>query len=430
MPDLAQAARPWTLRCGTLLDGSGTTPRTAVTLTIEHGRIVDVADAGTAPTTPDVDWSQHTVIPGLVDAHAHPCFGTEGDVAWDAVADDTSARFAWGLMAAQSALAAGVTTVIDVGSAHGSALDVAAALRRGHATGPRLLAAGGALTTTGGHGEQIGTIADSSTELVSAVRRAVRDGADVIKVMATGGAIDPHTNRRRAQYSADELRALVGEAHRLGRRVVAHANATEGIANAVAADVDIIAHCNWLGTEPDTITVDWQAVDAMRTQGTTIDLNLQGALRDLASTDGIVTDWRGSQPRDRWQLLAPLRERGIPIFLTSDGFGPAIAGFPGTLRQFHESSHVPIEQVIAMATSVPADAHGLDGIGRVSVGAVADLTVLIGDATSDTSALERPVAVYRDGVEVVRDGWMRQPSVHDVADASRAQSALLARVLR
>lgn len=417
------------IRCGVLLDGDGGPPRLDVTITIQHGHILAVTDGHAGGV--DIDLSEHTVIPGLIDAHAHPCFGAAGSDRWDRVADDASGRFAWGIMAVQAALAAGVTTVIDVGSRDGSALDLSAAISEGHVSGPRLLAAGGALTVTGGHGEEIGTVADTAAELVRAVRRTVRQGAEVIKIMATGGAIDPLTNRRRAQYTTDELRAVVDEANRLNRRVVAHANATEGITRAVEAGVDIIAHCNWLGEQPDSVVIDWNAIDEMVRRGTSIDLNLQGALRDLVGTDGVVSEWPGDDlPRDRWQLLAPLRERAIPIFLTSDGFGPAIASFPASLSSFHESSDVPVEQVVAMASSIPADAHGLNGLGRLTGGSIADLVVLPGDLTKDSTALERPLAVYRAGVEVAREGWIRLASSDNVASESGAQGALLASVLR
>lgn len=168
---------------------------------------------------------------------------------------------------------------------------------------------------------------------MKAVRAGVAAGCDLVKIMVTGGAIDPPTNRRRSQYGEEELRAAIDDAHRLGKRVVGHANATEGITRAVHAGIDIVAHCNWLGGDPGTVWVEESTVARMAEQGVWVDLNVEGALRDLKSTDGTVVAWEhpGPHPSARWELLQPLRLRGIGVYLTSDAFGPGIGQFPSAL---------------------------------------------------------------------------------------------------
>ena len=159
------------------------------------------------------------------------------------------------LQAAREAMAAGITTLGDTGSVGDSLLYVRDAINEGTAVGPRILAAGPAITTTAGHGHYLGIeeLADNADEIKVAIRKLVYRGVDFIKIMATGGASDPPTNRYRAQYSEEEMRVAVEDAHRLRKRVVAHVNPTEGIINSVRAGVDALAHCNWLGSEEGTV---------------------------------------------------------------------------------------------------------------------------------------------------------------------------------
>ncbi len=413
-------AEPTVFRCGVFIDGSGRPARTDVALVVDAGRISSVdpwTDEGEhgRPPRSVTDLRDCTVVPGLVDAHAHPCIGYAEMPAWDAAKDDAAGIVAWGLASCQLALGAGVTTMVDVGSPHGLALTVQRLLEAGVATGPRLLAAGPAITTTAGHGCDlgIGVVADGAEEGVRAVRRNVAAGSDLVKIMVTGGA-DPLSNRRRAQYTQEELDAMVADAHRLGRRVVGHANATEGIARAVRAGIDVVAHCNWLVSEGEGVEVDEDVVSEMIDRRVWIDLNIHGATRGLADADGPVLGWEGSgpPPSDRWGLLQPLRSRGVPLFLTSDGFGPTVAAFPAALVAAGAKWGLPAEELVMLVSSEPARAFGMAADrGTLSPGRLADFVVLPGDLRTDGDALARPLMVYRSGAEVVRNGWARPPEL-------------------
>lgn len=427
--------RAW--RCGVLIDGSGAAPLEDAALILEDGRIAEVGpwtaqhDTTYGPSG-SRDLRGHTVVPGLIDAHAHLCLGSPTSVAWSGAAADPVGIVAWGLAAGLAALQSGITTVIDVGSRDGLALRVAELIDTGLALGPHVLAAGAAITTTGGHGADFGAVADDQSELVRAVRTTVAGGADLIKIMVTGGAIDPSSNRRRAQYSEKELRAAIDDAHRLGRRVVGHANATEGITRAVAAGIDVVAHCNWLGPDPATVVLDWSTVDAMVERHVWIDLNIAGALRDLQHTDGAVLYWPEAElvPSTRWELLAPLRRHGVELYVTSDAFGPSIAGFTESLRQLRLRWDLPAEELVRLVTGQPARALGLDDRGLLAPGARADVLVLAGDLRHDQDPLLRPTAVYRDGQPVVCGGRMSLPPVAVAAGVeSAAQQDLLTAVL-
>ena len=160
-----------------------------------------------------------------------------------------------------------MTTVRDCGS-RGTFLG---ALRDGIAAGllpgPRLLVCGPPLTSTAGHLWVCGGEVDTAEGARALVRRLVKEGADFIKVMATGGRMTPGTNVGRAQFSVAELRAIVEDAHRLGRRVAAHCLGTEGIANAVEAGVDTVEHCDWLDAGGEAVAFDEGVARRMAERG-------------------------------------------------------------------------------------------------------------------------------------------------------------------
>lgn len=429
MPDDLPDETPAVLRCGVLVDGTGAPAREDMAVLIEGGRIAAVTPWRDRPgSVPVLDHGDRTVVPGLIDGHTHLCWGSPQSPAWAQLGDDPAAIVAWGLSSCSAALAAGVTTVVDCGSRSGLAMTVRDLVRSGVATGPRVLAAAEAITTTAGHGEDIGTPADDILQIRTAVRRLVARSADLIKIMVTGGATDPHTNRRHAQYSTEELRAAIDDAHRLGRPVVGHANATEGIVRAVLAGIDIVAHCNWLGPEPGTVVVDMPTVERMARNGVAVDLNIQGARRPLAETDGEPIGWPDGTPRPgcRWDLLEPLRRAGVPIYLTSDAFGPAIGSFPIHLGQAGSEWSLPAEELIHRVTAVPALAFGLADRGTVEPGRDADLAVFDGDLRRDPGTLGRPRAVVQRGRRVVDAGRLAPPRVARAhAAEARAQSGLL-----
>lgn len=404
------------LRCGVLIDGSGAAAREDMALILEGSKVGSIVPWGRHESDAFariLDYSDATVVPGLVDAHTHLCAGSPSSNAWASLPDDAVAIVAWGLASCSAALAAGITTVVDCGSRSGLALTVRDLLQSGVASGPAVLAAGEAITTTAGHGEDLGTIADNAAELRKAVRQLVARNADLIKIMVTGGATDPHTNRRQAQYDTQELRGAIEDAHRLGRRVVGHANATVGIVNAVQAGIDVVAHCNWLGPEPGTVVVDLPTVREMGRRGVFVDLNIQGARRPLVETDGMPVDWPETPkpPSCRWELLEPLREAGVQIYLSSDAFGPAIGTFPADLGLAAVEWNLTAETLIQLVTSIPATAFGLADRGQVETGRAADLAVFPGDLRADPTALGRPAAVFQGGQLVVADGRLSPPAV-------------------
>ena len=423
------------LRCGVFIDGSGIPASEDTGVVIDGDEIVAIAPWGELGVSGEYrDFRHCTVIPGIIDGHTHICLGSPSSPSWTTTAGDPIGVVAWGLASSCASLLSGVTTVIDAGSSDGLALRVSALIKSGVALGSRVLAAGPAITTTGGHGASFGIRADNTDEIVKAVRANVSAGADYVKIMVTGGAITPQSNRRRSQYGQDELDAAIADAHRLNRKVIGHANCTEGITRSVRAGIDIVAHCNWLGERPGTVEVDLHTVDLMEAQGTWIDLNIQGAFRDIEEADGRVVSVQPDDPtpRTRWELLRPLAERGIGIYLTSDGFGPSIGSFTKQLSVVESRDVASPEGLVSHVTSSPAKALGLaERLGSLQVGKLADLVVLDGDLRADRACLVKPLSVFRSGVEEVSDGLLRPPPLLGRAGMElNAQADLLATVFR
>ena len=396
-------------RCGVLIDGTGSPARRDVLLIVDAGR-VDAVMAADGPVTPDIplhDLSGCTVTPGIIDAHAHLCHTFSGVQSGHNTADPIDV-ICWGMASCTAALRSGITTVVDAGSPDGLALRLAALVDAGLTPGPHVIAAGPAITTTAGHGAEIGVAADTADEVVRAVRDCVARGAGIIKMMVTGGSIDRRpTNRRRAQYTEEQLAAGIEDAHRLGRRVVGHANATEGIGRAVRAGIDIVAHCNWLGSSPRSVEVDEEIVRLMKERDVSIDLNIGGALRDLDSTDGHVLNWPydAPLPSTRWELLAPIRSQGVRLYLTSDAAGPAIGKFTDFLRNLRNRWDISAEELISLVTARPAEALGLAGQrGTLVEGSAADFVAFEGDLCVEPDALVKPSLVVREGVDAVVHG--------------------------
>jgi imidazolonepropionase-like amidohydrolase len=365
----------------------------------------------------------------LIDAHCHLCLGAD-DALWSRHGHDPVGIVAWGLAASAAAVKAGITTVADVGSPHGLALRLPQIIEDGLIIGPTVLSAGPAITTTAGHGaDEIGIAADTANEVVRAVRRNVAGGAHLIKIMTSGGATDPSSNRRRAQYTTNELAAGIADAHRLGRRVVGHANATEAITRSVEAGIDMVAHCNWLGERPGTVEVNPETVERMAANNVWIDLNIQGALRSLADTDGEVINWPYPDPRptSRWELLQPLRRSGVGLYLSSDAYGPGIGSFPRFLSELRSRWNVKAEELISLVTGEPARALGIDSErGILTAGAIADFVVLPGDVRTNPAFITEPVAVFRDGTEIVKEGWLAAPELSQAPQLqTQAQQDLL-----
>jgi imidazolonepropionase-like amidohydrolase len=379
-------------------------------------RAVGPRDIVTAPSDAEiVEHHDATILPGIVDGHVHQMLGVPSDPFHLLAQRDQQRMFAWGAANAQACLAAGLTTIYDCGGPGDATIRLRDAIQDRLVSGPRVLAAGAPITTTAGHCHWLGNRADTRDEVVKATRTLVQQGADFVKVMATGGSLTPASNRYTPQYSQEELAALAAEAHRLNRRVVAHCNAAEGIRRSVEAGIDILAHCNWLGPTIEHLDYDDAVARKMGQQGMFVDFNIAGAIGPLKGRDGVLRDWPhgGAVPETRWEIGRQLQRYGVRVYLTSDAIGREYDTLPRTIISMPDRFGDNPADLISRITSVPATALGLqEQIGTLKPGLSADLLVVRGDAERDLRGLVCPEMVYLCGDLVAVRGRVSPPSRH------------------
>jgi imidazolonepropionase-like amidohydrolase len=247
-PGMRQALR---IRVGRLLDGTGGPAVEGAALLVLDGRIAAVGrdDAVARPEDArTLDLPGTTALPGLMDAHVHVTIPPTIDPLATMATESDEDLVVRGSAAAERMVRAGITTAYDCGARGMTAYAIRDGIARGLTLGSRLLVSGRAVTQTGGHCHFFGGEADGVAGVRETVRKLLEDeGADGIKIMATGGGMTAGTDSRHASYSLEELTAAADEAHRLGKKVTSHAHGVPGIDNASKAGIDSIQHCTMLG---------------------------------------------------------------------------------------------------------------------------------------------------------------------------------------
>ena len=380
------------LRAARLFDGH--TPRLFehAWILVEDGRIVAVEHGHSSSPPSDVevtDLGDATLLPGLIDAHVHLGFDASRDAVAQMRADSDATLLLRMRHAAQRALAAGITTVRDLGDRNYLGVVLRDWFLHGPELGPEIVAAGPPLTVTGGHCWFMGGEADGELEVRRSVRAHVKAGVNVLKIMATGGHMTYGTNPSQPQFSLDEVRAAVDEAHRLGRQVTAHAHGPSGISRAVEAGVDCIEHCSFRvdgARQPDP-----RLIDLIASRGIFV-----------SPTVGTVTPG-GALMESFLPILADMRRIGVRLVGSTDaGISPAKPHdvLPRGIIFLTRAGLSNAEALMA-ATSVGAEACGvLERKGTLESGKEADLMAVGGDPLRDINALFDVRAVYRAGHRV------------------------------
>ncbi|MEV8597809.1 amidohydrolase family protein [Streptomyces sp. NPDC052012] len=364
---------------------------------IHNGVITDVGprkdiEARTPRGITSLAYPHGTLLPGLIDTHVHLALdaGPDPVSALDEV-DDTALSSAMAQRATQL-LDVGITTARDLGDRNGLVFRLRNDIASGRLVGPRILAAGTPVTAPGGHCWFFGGEADGADAIRATVRRNVERGADVIKVMATGGGITKGGPPIwAAQFTAAELDIVVEEARRAGLPVAAHAHGTPGIAAAVAAGVNTIEHCTWIARDGFDIRED--LISTMAANG-------------IAVCPAASPDWRGFAQRfgpERADImfgtLRRMREQGVRLIAGTDaGVSRAVFNdFVSSLEFFEHIGCTPAE-IIDLATSGAAQALGIRHItGALQPGLDADLLVVNGNPLNDLQALRSIRLVLRGG---------------------------------
>jgi imidazolonepropionase-like amidohydrolase len=382
-----------------LIDGTGGAAVDRAQVRIEGGRIRDArACTGDAPDGA-IDLAGRTVLPGLIDAHAHlssdtkrsPGFGPPPALAGELPRPRELGYF---LLAkgARVQLAAGITSIRDVGSYDDEAIALREAVRLGIIEGPRILSCGRIISATAPGGVLFGTMyreADGADDMRRAVREQLRRGADFIKLMATGARSVLAEDPGPAQMTQAELHAIVDEAHRMGVRVAAHAEGLEGARLAVAEGVDTIEHGLSLHREPALL-------EAMAQRGTVLVPTLS-TFHDLAErfTDAFapaLVEQAKRQLEEAYATLVAAHATGVTLAMGHDS-GPPGDNAIELVRMV--DGGLPPLAGIAAATQGSARALGLDSeLGTLTPGAIADVLIVDGDPLADVRTLHSPERIW------------------------------------
>jgi imidazolonepropionase-like amidohydrolase len=385
------------LRAPRLLDGTGAGTLADAAVWLDGGRIAWVGPAVDLPAgaagARAVELDGCTLLPGLIDAHVHLVASGGPDLAADIPATEAE-RVLAAIANCRRHLDGGTTLVRDLGAPGGEVIALARAIEGGTVEGPSVIAAGPAVTMTGGHIAYMGRVADGPEQMRTAIRANLQLGAGCIKVVATGGVLTKGLDPRIAAYTPEELEALVHEAHRFGLRVAAHAIGEGGVATALRAGVDSIEHGMFL---------DKTCIDLFLETGARLSATFSAPACIVAGET--VPDWIKQRAR-------PVAEAQAASFKAAVDAGVrVVAGTDaGTPENFHgRVAHEVVAMVeaglgvaagVRAATSEAADLLGDPERGVLRAGAIADLLAVEGDVLADVRALTRPAAVFKSGRQV------------------------------
>ena len=409
----AQLASPKTvvIHAGRVLDVKSGKTLTGQTIVIQGDKIVSVGAAAQVPAGANViELPNATLLPGLIDAHTHITFNP--NFGYSQLADSVPREALTGAHNARVTLEAGFTTIRNVGARGYADVALRDAINAHDVPGPRMLVSGPALSITGGHCDnnllpfEYHRASDGVADGVEAVQHKTREiikyGADLIKVCATGGVLSKGDNPQHSQYTLEEMKAIVTDAHRLGRKVAAHAHGAEGIRWASMAGVDSIEHGSY---------IDDAAIAEMKKNGTYLvptlylgDWFLENAEK-IGTPPDLIAKARDVMPAARKNVARALAA-GVKI-----GFGTDAAVYPHGLNAHEFAVMVKLGltplQAIQSATINDADLLGWsDKIGTIEPGKWADIIAVDGDPLADVTTLERVKFVMKGG-EVVKNQYAK-----------------------
>lgn len=374
-------------------------------IVVDGDRITSVSFGGKVPAGTLIDLSGHTVLPGLIDMHAH-LTSSHAEHGYKRLSSSNTRSALRGVKHAKDTLMAGVTSVRNLGAAGFTDVDLRDAINEGDVLGPRMFVSGPSLGITGGHcdnnllpydyrvtGEGV---ADGPWEAAKAVRRNIKYGADVIKICATGGVLSKGTKVGVQQYSYEEMAKIVEEAHRRGKTVAAHAHGTEGVYEAIRAGVDTVEHASF---------IDEKGIKLAKKMGTHLSMDIYVTEYILGEGEkaGILEESlakerkTGGTQRENFKKAV---QAGVKMVMGTDAGVYPHGDNLKQLSRMVEFGMTPKQALQAASINAAKLLKQDKNIGVLKAGGFADIIAVKGNPLNDISILENVNYVMKGGKEV------------------------------
>ncbi len=406
------------IKAAKLIDGTGSRSTSDAFILIRNGKIIEIGSQNDLSENLTsgfgkfqiMDFPEGTILPGLIETHSHMHCTGNSEASERMLLDTEEILIMRAVNAMRVSLLSGVTTMRDLGSLNSVAFAIKNAIINNVIQGPRILVAGTPITTTAGHCYFFGTEVNSEKEILEAVRKQVKLGADCIKIMSTGGNFTPRSNPRRAQFSLRFLQEAVEDAHRLEVPVASHCHGTEGIINSVNAGVDNLIHCSWISSNPSE-GYDYRedVVDEIADKGIFVDPTIAlGHLRQIDDPEADVFQ-RGGVFYDldsRYEMLRDMWSKGFKFISGLDAgmhMGEFGTHYNSVLVMIEKMGVSPIDAIKCVSKNSAECLGILPETGTVEKGKYADLIVLSDDFEKNPNSLKQVDTVINKGVVVKKN---------------------------
>jgi len=397
------------IHCGSLVDAVSNTAASNKTIVVENNKIIEVKDGYSTPGAGDllIDLKTKTVMPGLMDMHVHVEMQTKRGASAERFARQPQDVALLSVNYVYTTLMAGFTTVRDLGGS-GVNLSLRNAINNGTTVGPRIYTAGKSIATTGGHGDgtnglkreysgdpgPIDGVVNGADECRKAVRQRYKDGADLIKITATGGVLSQANDGSGAQFTEEEIGAIVETAKDYGFKVAAHAHGAEGMKRAIRAGVTSIEHGTFMDDEAIGLFKKygtWLVPTIIAGKSTADSAKIPGYYSDIVTPKALATG-----PKIQ-ATFAKAYKAGVKIAFGTDA-GVFMHGKNYIEFQYMTEAGMPAMAAIKSATISAATLLGVENmLGTIEKDKLADIIAVDGDPLKDITAMGKVVFVMKDG---------------------------------